>query len=196
AVKNDFYLGCATFGDELKAGIAEALTELRQLGIANAVMLSGDRAAKAELVCTELKLDQCFADLLPEQKLAQLEALMRESDGLLAYVGDGMNDAPALARADAGIAMGAIGNQSAIETADIVLLNDKPQQLVAAFRVSRQTGRVVVQNIVTALGVKILVMALGLGGVSGLWEAVIADVGVTLLVVFNSLRLLKPARSA
>lgn len=189
AAKNDLYLGCVTFSDELKPGIAEALAALKEQGVKRNIMLSGDKLQKAESVSRELGLDGFFAELLPGQKLAKLEEIMRGGQGRTAFVGDGMNDAPALARADVGIAMGKIGNQVSVESADVVLLNDHPKQLAELFQISRATGRTVVQNVALALGVKVLVMALGLGGISGLWEAIIADVGVTLLVIFNSLRL-------
>lgn len=194
AVKNDVYLGCVSFSDTVKPGIKPALASLKQLGVRSTVMLSGDRAAKAEQVSRELGLDTFYAELLPQQKLAKLEEIIQSAEGKVAFVGDGMNDAPALARADAGIAMGGIGNQASIETADIVLLNDRPEQLAGVFQIARQTGKVVVQNIALALGIKVLVMALGVSGISGLWEAIIADVGVTLLVVFNSLRMLRVPR--
>ncbi|HQP26474.1 MAG TPA: HAD-IC family P-type ATPase, partial [Candidatus Syntrophosphaera sp.] len=165
-------------------------------GVERAIMLSGDRREKADKVSRETGLDEFHAELLPSHKLERLEEIMAREQGKTAFVGDGMNDAPALARADAGIAMGAIGNQASVETADIVLLNDKPEQLAAAFSISRRTGMLVAQNIAIALGVKALVMVLGVGGISGLWEAIIADVGVTLIVIFNSLRLLRSERRA
>nr|MBP7310640.1 HAD-IC family P-type ATPase [Candidatus Cloacimonadota bacterium] len=162
-------------------------------GVKHLSMLSGDKKAKAELVAKHLELNSFYAELLPEQKLGKLEALMAKQKGLLAYCGDGLNDSPVLARADIGIAMGKIGAQASIETADIVLLNDRPEQLSAAFEISRRTNILVWQNIFLALGIKVMVMALGLAGISGLWEAIIADVGVTLLVILNSLRMLKSA---
>ncbi len=194
AVKNDFYLGCITFSDEIKSGIREVISALKTKGIERTVMLSGDRQAKAGLVSQSLGLDEFHAELLPSHKLEKLEQIMAATTGKVAYVGDGMNDAPTLARADVGLAMGSIGNQASIEAADIVLLNDQPRQLAAVFELSRRTGFVVAQNIVFALAVKALVMGLGISGISGLWEAIIADVGVTLLVVFNSLRMLRSER--
>ncbi|MBW6514958.1 MAG: HAD-IC family P-type ATPase, partial [Candidatus Syntrophosphaera sp.] len=196
AAKNDYYLGCVTFSDELKPGIKDALSSLRKQGVNSNVMLSGDRQAKAEKVSRELGLDHFYAELLPGQKLAKLEEIIHSAEGKVAFVGDGMNDAPSLARADVGIAMGGIGNQASVETADVVLLNDKPGQLSGLFRIARATGAVVRQNIAIVLGVKVLVMVLGVGGISGLWEAIIADVGVTLLVIFNSLRMLRSQRGA
>lgn len=196
AAKNDFYLGCVTFSDTLKPGIKDTLAQLKTQGVERAIMLSGDRREKAEKVSRETGLDEFHAELLPSYKLERLEEIMAREQGKTAFVGDGMNDTPALARADAGIAMGAIGNQASVETADIVLLNDKPEQLAAAFSISRRTGMLVAQNIAIALGVKALVMVLGVGGISGLWEAIIADVGVTLIVIFNSLRLLRSERRA
>lgn len=196
AVKNDLYLGCVTFSDTIRSGLKDTLAKLKNQGVEHTVMLSGDRREKAEMVSREIGLDEFHAELLPAQKLESLEKIMSSHAGKTAFVGDGMNDAPALARADVGIAMGGIGNQASVETADIVLLNDKPEQLSAAFSMARRTGNLVKQNIAIALGVKTLVMILGVGGISGLWEAVIADVGVTLVVIFNSLRLLRGERRA
>jgi Cd2+/Zn2+-exporting ATPase len=190
-VKNDLYLGYVSFEDELKPGIKEAIHSLRNAPVQHFSMLSGDRQPKAEKVAKELGLDSFAAQLLPEEKLNKLEETLNQRERLLAYCGDGLNDAPVLARADLGIAMGKIGAQASIETADVVLLNDKPEQLLAAFRLSKQTQSLVWQNISLALGIKLLVMASGLAGISGLWEAIIADVGVTLLVIFNSLRNVK-----
>ncbi|MFO8144610.1 MAG: heavy metal translocating P-type ATPase [Candidatus Syntrophosphaera sp.] len=196
AVKNNIYLGCVTFSDELRPKMAEAVSKLKKQGVQRTIMLSGDRRAKAKMVSRELGLDEYHAELLPEQKLEKLEAIIKASSRKVAYIGDGMNDAPALALADAGIAMGSIGNPSSIETADVVLLNDSPSQLVDVFSLSRRTGDLARQNIAIALGVKIAVMVFGIIGLTGLWEAVIADVGVTLLVIFNSLRLLRHPHGA
>jgi Cd2+/Zn2+-exporting ATPase len=188
AVKNDIYLGCMSFTDELRPGMKAALSDLRGRGVNKMIMLSGDREAKAQALSEELGLDAWAAELLPHQKIEQLEAAMAGSTGLTAYVGEGMNDAPALARADLGIAMGQIGNPASIETADVVLLHDRPAQLVEAFKQAHETHRTVSQNIILALGIKTLVMVLGVSGISGLWEAIIADVGVTLLAVLNATR--------
>ena len=188
AVKNEVYLGAVTFSDALKPMMKESLTSLKQFGVKKLTMLSGDRMPKAEQVANELGLDSYHAELLPEQKLAKLEEIIATTQGKVAYCGDGLNDAPVLMRADIGIAMGSIGAQASIESADVVLLNDRPDQLLAAFMLSGKIHRLVWQNIVIALGVKVLVMSTGLAGVSGLWEAIIADVGVTLFVIFHSLR--------
>ncbi len=189
AVENERYLGFISFADEVKPGMKEALIELKNEGVERSVMLSGDREAKAKQIAQQLGLDAYHADLLPNHKLSKLEELMADRGGKTVYVGDGLNDAPVLARADIGIAMGEIGNAASIESADIVLLNDKPEQLVKAVNISKLSYNVVVQNIVLALGIKVLVMILGAVGLGKLWEAVIADVGVTLLAIFNALRL-------
>ncbi|HPB18967.1 MAG TPA: heavy metal translocating P-type ATPase [Candidatus Cloacimonas sp.] len=190
-VKNNIYLGCISFTDELKPGMKEALQSLKRKGITKLIMLSGDRLPKVENVAQELGLDAFFAALTPASKLAKLEEIINTSKNKVAYCGDGLNDAPVLARADVGIAMGKIGAQVAIETADVVLLNDKPEQLESAFSIARETNILVWQNIILALSIKILVMTLGVAGLANLWEAIIADVGVTLLVIFNSLRIMK-----
>ena len=190
-VKNDIYLGCISFVDELKPGMKEVVKTLKQMGIKHLSVLSGDRIPKVEKVAKELDLDSFYASLTPESKLTKLEEIINSSKDKVAYCGDGLNDAPVLARADAGIAMGKIGAQASIETADVVLLNDKPEQLKSAFSISKQTNKIVWQNIFLALSIKMLVMILGVAGLAQLWEAVIADVGVTLLVIFNSLRIMK-----
>lgn len=188
---NALYQGVALFSDEIKPLMPEVLSNLKDYGVKRQIMLSGDRRAKAEAVANELGLDAFYAELLPQDKLDKLEEVMAENPDTTCFVGDGLNDAPVLARADIGIAMGGIGAQATIESGDIILLNDKAEQLQKAFEISRQTNRIVWQNIGLALGIKILVMALGVSGISGLWEAIIADVGVSLMVIFNSLRLLK-----
>ncbi|MDD4034298.1 MAG: heavy metal translocating P-type ATPase [Candidatus Cloacimonetes bacterium] len=189
--KNACYIGAALFSDEIKEGMPEAITGLRKHGVEEIAMLSGDREAKAASVAKALNLDAYYSELLPADKLQYIEDMMKAKKGLLAFCGDGLNDAPVLARADIGIAMGAIGAQASIESADVILLNDHPEQLLNAFALSRLTNRIVWQNIALALGIKVLVMILGLSGLSGLWEAIIADVGVSLLVIFNSLRMLR-----
>ncbi|MCB5234982.1 MAG: cadmium-translocating P-type ATPase [Candidatus Cloacimonetes bacterium] len=188
-VKDGLYLGAAAFGDDIKPGMQQSLAHMRKLGVENMYLLSGDRDRKAASVANTLGLDGYKAELLPQDKLVALEEIMHDHSGLTAYTGDGMNDAPVLARADIGIAMGGIGAQASIDSADIVLMNDKAEQLALAFELSRKTNSKIWQNISLALGIKILVMILGVSGVSGLWEAIIADVGVTLLVIFNSLQL-------
>ena len=190
-VKNDIYLGCISFVDELKPGMKEVVKTLKQMGIKHLSVLSGDLIPKVEKVAKELDLDSFYASLTPESKLTKLEEIINSSKDKVAYCGDGLNDAPVLARADVGIAMGKIGAQASIETADVVLLNDKPEQLKSAFSISKQTNKIVWQNIFLALSIKMLVMILGVAGLAQLWEAVIADVGVTLLVIFNSLRIMK-----
>ncbi len=189
--KDGVYLGYITFTDEIKSGMKEALKQLKTLRVEKLSLLSGDRLEKVQAVARELDLDSYAAKLAPEHKVSGLESMMKESKGFTAYVGDGLNDAPVLARADIGIAMGEIGNQASIEIADIVLLNDKPEQLTTAFKLSQRTHSIAVQNISIALGIKVLVMILGAFGLSSLWEAVIADVGVTLIAIFNSMRLAK-----
>lgn len=187
--KAGVYLGFISFSDEIKVGMITAIKQLRTNGISHFSVLSGDRIAKVKSVAAELDLDSFQAKLAPGLKVQGLEKLMQSSKGLTAFVGDGLNDAPVLARADIGIAMGEIGNQASIEIADVVLLNDRPEQLTAAFRLSKATYRIAVQNISLALGVKVAVMILGAFGLSNLWEAVIADVGVTLAAIFNAMRL-------
>ncbi|MBR3043427.1 MAG: cadmium-translocating P-type ATPase [Oscillospiraceae bacterium] len=187
------YLGCILIADSLKPDVRQTLSGLRGAGISQMVMLTGDNKEIADAVAKELKLDACYAELLPENKVEKLEAIaekMPEGEKL-AFVGDGINDAPVLARADVGIAMGALGADAAIEAADVVLMTDEPARLGDAIRVAKQTKQIVMQNIIFALGVKILLLILGACGLVGMWWAVFGDVGVTVLAVLNAMRMLR-----
>lgn len=189
AVNNQYY-GNIVIRDEMKADAAKAIKQLRQLGIRELVMLTGDRKEIAEKVASELQLDRVYAGLLPDEKVARVEAIVGESGhtGKVAFVGDGINDAPVLARADVGMAMGGLGSDAAIEAADIVLMTDEPSKIADAIRIARKTRTIVVQNIVFALGVKGVVLLLGAFGEATMWEAVFADVGVALIAVLNAMR--------
>ena len=179
-------LGALVVADRIKPQSPEAIQELRRLGIQNIAMLTGDREEQARPVAQRLKLDTLRADLLPEDKAGALEALGPVKNTI--FVGDGINDAPVLATAGVGVAMGGLGAEAAIETADVVILDDNPARLPELLRIARRTRTIVWQNIVMALGIKGLFMALGIVGLSGLWEAVFADVGVALMAVLNAAR--------
>lgn len=185
------YIGSVTVSDEIKADAAQAVQALKKEGIEKVVMLTGDNAAAAEPVAKALQLDGFRADLLPAQKVAQVERLQQQTAGTVAFVGDGINDAPVLARADVGIAMGALGSDAAVEAADVVLMTDEPLKIAQAVSLARFTLKVVRQNIVFALAVKAAILALGAGGAATLWEAVFADVGVSVVAVLNAIRPLK-----
>ena len=186
------YLGRAVIADRVKATAAEAVSALRQRGI-RTVMLTGDSQAVGEAVANQLGLDETHTRLLPADKVEHVERLLRERDpgGVLAYVGDGVNDAPVLSRADLGIAMGAMGSDAAIEAADVVLMDDDPAKLITAMDISRKCMRIVRENIVFALGVKGLFLLLGALGAANLWEAVFADVGVAVIAILNASRMLR-----
>ena len=179
-------LGALVVSDRIKPQAPGALEALRRLGVDVLAMLTGDRQSQARPVAKELGLDVLKADLLPEDKASALEALGPTRQTLM--VGDGINDAPVLATAGVGVAMGGLGSEAAIETADVVILDDNPQRLPELLRIARRTRRIVWENIVLALGIKGLFMGLGIVGLSGLWEAVFADVGVALLAVLNASR--------
>lgn len=185
--------GWIRIADELKADSAAAITELKQLGIKKTVMLSGDRKASAEETAEKIGIDEVFAELLPAQKVEAVECLLAQKSGneKLIYTGDGINDAPVLARADIGIAMGGVGSDAAVEAADIVIMTDEPSKIPQAVKISKQTQKIVKQNIVFALGIKFGVLALGVVGMATMWEAVFADVGVSVLAILNSLRTLR-----
>ncbi|MGN0171795.1 MAG: heavy metal translocating P-type ATPase [Acutalibacteraceae bacterium] len=187
------YVGCLLIADEIKEDSRRAVDGLRALGVKKSVMLTGDTESIAAGVAKELGLDAYRAELLPDQKVGQVEALEREigKKGKLMFVGDGINDAPVLARADIGVAMGGIGSDAAIEAADVVLMTDEPSKLIDAVAVARATARIVRQNIVFSLGVKGVFLVLGAFGIAGMWEAVFGDVGVMVLAVLNAMRILK-----
>ncbi len=186
---NGKYMGHLLISDRIKEDSAKAIQDLKSAGIKNTVMLTGDEKAAGEAVANALKLDKVYTKLLPAEKVERVETLLAEkSGGTLVFVGDGINDAPVLSRADVGIAMGAMGSDAAIEAADIVLMDDKPSKIAAALKISRKTMRIVWQNIIFALAVKLAVMVLGALGVANMWEAVFADVGVCVLAVLNSMR--------
>ncbi len=183
------YAGHIVISDRIKEDAAQAIADLHAAGIRKTVMLTGDQASVAQAVSSTLKLDETHAGLLPADKVARVEALLKE--GTLAFVGDGINDAPVLARADLGIAMGALGSDAAIEAADVVLMDDKPSKVAAAVRIARRTLRIARENLWFAVGIKLLVLALAACGVATLWMAVFADVGVTVLAVLNAMRALR-----
>ena len=187
------YAGCIVIADEIKPDSRDAIAALKALGVKKTVMLSGDIPQIAEAVSSELALDEVYSSLLPQQKVEKVEALSQHKrpKKTLAFVGDGINDAPVLAMADVGVAMGALGSDAAIEAADVVLMTDEPAKLAEAVRIARFTKRVVWQNIIASLGIKFLFLFLATLGVSSLWEAIFADVGVSLLAVLNSMRVLK-----
>ena len=185
--KDGCYEGCIFLADTLKADAAEAVERLHAEGVSSVEILSGDKQALVDKVARELRVDRSCGDLLPEGKVRRIEELRRQGR-CVAFVGDGINDAPVLALSDVGVAMGALGSDMAVETADVVIQTDQPSKVAAAVRIARRTRRIVRQNIVFAIGVKVLVMLLGLAGMANLWAAVFADVGVALLAVLNATR--------
>ena len=187
------YKGYMVISDEIKDSSRAAIANLKVRGVKKIVMLTGDQASVANKVAKELGIDEVYSQLLPHQKVEHVERLLNEKskDKNLVFVGDGINDAPVLARADIGVAMGGIGSDAAIEAADVVLMKDDPMALVNAIVKARQTSTILYQNISFALGIKVLVMILGAMGYASMWAAVFADVGVTILAVMNSTRALK-----
>lgn len=191
--KEGVFAGAVVISDSIKEGAKEAISEMKKVGVKKCVMLTGDRRAAAEPIAKELGLDEVYADLLPGDKVEKVEALLnaRNGKGRLAFVGDGINDAPVLTRADVGIAMGSMGSDAAIEAADVVLMDDDVQKLAKVVRISRKTLRIVKQNIIFALAVKAVVLVLGALGLANMWEAVFADVGVSVIAILNSMRVLR-----
>jgi Cd2+/Zn2+-exporting ATPase len=183
------YAGHIVISDRIKADAAEGVAALKAAGVSKTVMLTGDQESVAAAVASALKVDEFHAQLLPADKVSEVEKLLPQ--GTLAFVGDGINDAPVLTRADVGIAMGALGSDAAIEAADVVLMDDKPSKIAQAIRTARKTIRIAKENIIFAIGIKVLVLVLAALGVATMWMAVFADVGVTVLAVFNAMRALK-----
>jgi Cd2+/Zn2+-exporting ATPase len=192
---NQNYAGYITISDQLKPDATEAISQLKKMGIQQAVMLTGDRETVAKKVTQTLGLDHYYAELLPEDKVTVIEELIHQThqqkNSKVAFVGDGINDAPVLARADVGIAMGALGSDAAIETADVVLMTDSPLKIVEAIQIAHKTRRIVWQNIILAMAIKGIFILLGTIGLATLWEAVFADVGVALLAIVNATRILR-----
>lgn len=184
---NEKYAGYITIADEIKEDAKQAIDEMHSLSI-KTVMLSGDKQSVVDKVAKALGIDNAYGDLLPEGKVEKVQALKNEGR-IIAFVGDGVNDAPVVALADAGIAMGGLGSDATIETADVVIQNDQPSKIVAAIKIGKITRKIVWQNITLAMVVKVIVLILGAGGVATLWEAVIADVGVALLAILNAVRI-------
>lgn len=187
------YAGYIVISDEVKEDSKQAIQKLKELGIKKTVMLTGDAKLVGEAVGKELGLDEVHAELLPQQKVEEIEkiAALKHPKEKIAFVGDGINDTPVLARADVGIAMGGLGSDAAIEAADIVIMTDEPSKIATAVKIAKRTRRIVWQNIIFALGVKGFVLLLGAFGIATMWEAVFSDVGVTLLAVLNAMRVLR-----
>lgn len=186
---NDKYAGYITIADEIKEDAKQAIQQMHDLKI-QTVMLSGDKQTVVDKVAKALGIDQAFGDLLPEGKVEKVQSL-KDAGNRIAFVGDGVNDAPVVALADAGIAMGGLGSDATIETADIVIQNDQPSKITTAIKIGKITSQIVWQNITIAMVVKVIVLILGAGGIANLWEAVIADVGVALLAILNAVRIQK-----
>lgn len=189
------YLGYIVISDRLKPGIADAIRKIKESGIDRIVMLTGDKLEIAEKTAQELGIDEFHAEMLPEDKVSYVEKLISETkNGSLIFAGDGINDAPVLARADIGVAMGALGSDAAIEAADVVLMDDNPAKIATAIRIAKKTLRIVRQNVVFALGVKLLVLLLGALGKANMFYAVFADVGVSVIAILNAMRALKKTK--
>ena len=189
---NNKYIGCIVISDEVKEDSAQAIKELKAANIKQTVMLTGDNKSIGSKVAKELGLDKVYAELLPADKVEKLEELFSQKSkkGKLAFVGDGINDAPVLARADIGIAMGGLGSDAAIEAADVVIMTDEPSKIATAMKISKKTLKIAHQNIVFAIGIKIIVLILSAFGIATMWAAIFADVGVTIIAVLNAFRAL------
>lgn len=191
--KNKEYMGSILISDELKADAVQAIADMKQCGIKRLVMLTGDQKEAGEQIAGNLGIDEVYTQLLPKDKVEQVERLLNEKskDGMVVFVGDGINDAPVLSRADVGIAMGGLGSDAAIEAADVVIMHDEPSKIPQAILICRKTLSIVRQNIVFALGVKIVFLIMGAFGVANMWEAVFADVGVSVIAILNAMRALR-----
>lgn len=189
--RTDEYLGCILLNDTLKSDSKDAIAALKEQGVRRVVMLTGDKKDVADSVAAQLGVTEHYSQLLPADKVSQVERLLEGANGQLAFVGDGINDAPVLARADVGIAMGALGTDAAIEAADIVLMDDKPSKIPLAIKAAKRTLDIVKQNIIFVLAVKIIILILVALGLAGMWAAVFADVGVAVIAILNAMRAMK-----
>ena len=181
--------GYVTIADELKEDAEHSITRLKGNGVRELIMLSGDKDSITQKVAKQLGIEYAKGELLPEDKLDEVELLKKDASKKIAFIGDGINDAPVLAASNVGIAMGAMGSDVAIETADIIIQTDQPSKVVTGIKIAKSTQRIIWQNIFLAFGVKIAVLILGAGGLATMWEAVFADVGVALLAILNAVRL-------
>jgi Cd2+/Zn2+-exporting ATPase len=188
---NGTFAGYVTIADELKDDAHQAIKQIRDSGVSKIIMLSGDKDSITQQVAKELNIDWAKGGLLPEDKLNEVEELKKQPETKVAFIGDGINDAPVLAASGVGIAMGGLGSDVAIETADVIIQTDQPSKIARAIKIGRSTRRIVWQNIALAFGVKVIVLFLGAGGLATMWEAVFADVGVALLAILNAIRLQK-----
>lgn len=183
------YAGYITIADKIKEDAQQAIQKMKALGVSKTIMLSGDKNTITQKVAKEVGVDEAFGGLLPEGKVEKVEALKKYQNQVVVFVGDGINDAPVLALSDVGIAMGGLGSDAAIETADVVIQTDQPSKIATAIKIGRETKKIVIQNIILAMGVKIIVLFLGAEGIANMWEAVFADVGVALLAILNAVRI-------
>ncbi|MBQ6034624.1 MAG: HAD-IC family P-type ATPase, partial [Ruminococcus sp.] len=190
---NGQYSGHIVIADKVKESAQSAIKRLKARGVKQTVMLTGDSSSAADAAMKELGLDKAYSELLPADKVEKVEQLLEEKSpqGSLVFVGDGINDAPVLSRADVGIAMGSLGSDAAIEAADIVLMDDDPEKIALAMDISKRTLKIVYQNIIFALGVKFIVLLLGALGIANMWLAVFADVGVSVIAILNAMRAMK-----
>lgn len=191
AAINGEYAGYITIADEVKDDAQAAISDMHLSGIKQVVMLSGDKSSITNNVASSLGIDSAYGDLLPEDKVRHIEELKTEKNNVIAFVGDGINDAPSLALSDVGIAMGGMGSDAAIEVADVIIQTDQPSKIATSIKIAKATRQVVIQNIVLAFSVKLIVLILGGFGLATMWEAVFADVGVSLLAILNAVRILK-----
>ena len=189
------YLGHIIINDQIKEDAADAINSLKDVGVKRLVMLTGDKKSVAENVAGRLGLTGFFAELLPADKVSKMEEILTSGKGKVAFAGDGINDAPVLMRADCGIAMGAMGSDAAIESADIVLMDDKPSKIADAVKIARKTMRIVWENIIFALGVKVIILVLGALGIANMWLAVFGDVGVLIIAILNAMRCMRRVKN-
>ena len=187
------FAGSIVISDELREDSKDTISMLKAIGVNKTIMLTGDNESVGKKVAGELGIDEVYSELLPDEKVKEIELLSKQksSKKKLVFVGDGINDAPVLARADIGVAMGGLGSDAAVEAADVVLMTDEPMKLVGAIKIAKRTNRIVWQNILFAIAVKIIILVSGAGGIATMWEAVFADVGVALIAVLNSMRVMK-----